>query len=241
MKLRSWLPLGLLLAIPAAWSVDYFVLELGVAPVSGVVPGWKPTAGETLRLSCSWAGKPTPGENFKFNSEMKGQILLDGKPQGAPAAGFSLASPIHTSADWVATSGKHRVGCRADSLDHVKETNESNNLKEMEFTVFAAGPRIVSSGSATLATAQLPGTHDRSCKAQVATTVQLDKSQFALPGGVPESNPVKLSLDLYASQALGNYVHCQYRSAGRDVQLVSTYACANAAKKAGAPHSYSCD
>jgi hypothetical protein len=233
--------MGLLLVSAAAWPVDYFVLKLGVGPVSAVPPGWQPTAGETVRLHCEWTGKQTSDQNSKFDSDMKGQILIDGKPQGIPAAGFSSSSPIHTSADWIATGGKHRVGCKADSLDHVKETNESNNYKEMEFTVFSAGPRTVVSGTSALATARLPGTNDRGCKAKVSTTVQLDKSQFALPGGVPDSNAVKLSLDLYASQAVGNYVHCQYRSAGKDVQMVNTYDCANATRKAGKQHDYSCD
>ena len=75
----------------------------------------------------------------------------------------------------------------------------------------------------------------------VYSTVQLDKSQFSALDGVPDTNAVKLTLDLTASHALGNYVHCEYRSAGKDVQMVYTYPCANAQKKSGAQHIYSCE
>jgi hypothetical protein len=130
-----------------------------------------------------------------------------------------------------------------DSTHLVAESNESNNSKQIQLIVGSAGiARPVQGGTVAGAgtAVHLPNGKSRACKATVWSTIALDAAQFAPLEGAPEMNPLKMTLDLAGSSAMGNYVHCEYHSVRREVKLMYTLKCPNA-HPAGPKHTYACD
>jgi hypothetical protein len=230
------------LACAPAFSLDYFVRTIGWRPADDSSKGSTPVSGQDIFITCVWSSTSKAGENVNFNNDMVGQIYVDGKPTGPATMGVS-STGITTSTQWHANAGTHTVRCMVDSTHLVAEANEGNNSKEIQLAVTATGiARPVQGGNSAYAGGlKLPNAKARACKATVWSTVGLDASQFPPPEGMPETNPVKITLDLTGSKGMGNYVHCEYESVHKDVKMVYTHKCPNAHAVAGPKHTYACD
>jgi hypothetical protein len=203
---------------------------------------WPPKPGDEVRIVCTLAKAPSGGEEAqKLFGNARGRFLVDGKPLPLPSSADFYVTQPSAVATWRAIAGTHQIRCELDYKNVVAETNETNNRREIAIKVSGKPlPRVAQTTQVEVAGVVVPGGKSKACKAMIYSTVQMDKTQFSAQEGVPEANPAKMTLDLVTSAGLGNYVHCEYQSVGKDVKLVYTFQCANA-HQAGAKHIYACD
>lgn len=224
-----------------ARAYDLVVTELTATPIySAYEYSTKPEVGDKVSLRCKWQRKMAAGQGLpKKLQDAKVRFLVDGRPIEMTPPEYGIQAD-GASATWIAIAGTHRVRCEVDYANVLVESNEANNRKEIVIAVSGpqrsggAGPQSAVQGA--IAT----GAKSKACKATIYTTVQLDPKQFTAIEGVPQANAAKMTLDLVASHGLGNNVHCEYQSIGKDVKLVYTFQCANA-HSIGGKHIYACD
>jgi hypothetical protein len=232
--------LKVLTAIAIAWCAPAGAADLYVEKLTAVVVNGNADTpikvGDRVAIECTGSRELAAGENFKKAlGNARGRIYID---QGSLPSTHSY--PMSVTGTWTATTGAHRIRCDLDFKNMAVESNESNNSVEIVVNVRnilregGSGPQTAAAG------AVLPSNKSKACKATLYSTVRVDQSQFTAFEGVPDSNPAKMTLDLIASHGLGNFVHCEYLSVGKDVKLVYTFACANA-HQAGGKHVYACE
>lgn len=251
-----------LVAPPPTWW-DLSVTSVQLSPSSSAQYGTQ------IKLTCAWSAKPVDGDgvvttpiplSLKFlyrqaNSPGAKSYTVDyyGEPMIFPdkyssASGASGVESVYYNTADIPKFGDYNFGCSIWKKTGWTDDKQKSNNERWSAPIKIYKDPLTASSRSSLPQAAAPGggralvpdAKTRACKGMVYANVQLDTGQFSPADAKPQSNPAKMSLDLVQSHALGDYVHCEYTSIGKDVKLVYTYPCPGAEPAAVGSHTYKC-
>ena len=254
---KEWFPFDM--AVADFWAAHENGSRI---PAGGSVP-----EGTPLILHCNWTVRPTEGTIVKKELvEHPNLITVDGHSRGIfpikiPPGAYGTKAQNYTeggvntplgnvggksvhvnpgiqelkgefTTGWTAQKGgPHKLSCILDSSGNVAslEKNRSNNRRDVSITVVAAPSQPAK---------KLHSPGARHCEPKMDAWVELDISGLN-PADVKPAEKKKVTLPLFASSKLFDWVACAYGD--QKVNAMYLIKCKNPKKYADDPHWYHCE